>query len=427
MPGASAAFQQHSCKDREKQASSQSIAGEEEPIIVHLHVHRHVKTSKTANSNQVCLQTVKRRHSRIRQKSSNESESGEGDIPQKMQKGLYKTRKRKSSEVDERSAVEETTFNGGYCKVRHLSSDDFPSDIDENCIYEENQTGLSSDLESYKSDSLKLNVSKDFCYQGSIGQESCSVPLLPLQGVAKSVETESRQRKVFVLRTTVIVTMTFIVLAFAAVSSLLLFLRQSTTDSSTSFSNQVALSTTPLPTHSRRYEDFKGAPKALIFIGGDRGGFITDLVEVSPFGSSASCGLPPLPEKLRWGNAGFVSGSLLVCGGERENTHPSRTCWVLKSKQGKWTALYNMTRSKPNIILTSILTDFYSPRSQSTSSVSKDGSLLHIIGGKSHLKDLDYALPSTESVGLYRTIPQQTLMSDTREINSCQRCEMLKP
>ena len=162
MLGASAAFHQRSCKDREKQASSQSVAGEEEPIIVHLNVHVNVKPSKTPSSNQVCLQSVKRRHNRIRQKSSNESESGEGDIPQKMQKRLYKTRKRKSSEVDESSAVEETTFNGGCCKVRHLSSDSFPSDTDENCIYEENHTGLSSDLESYRSDSLKLNVSKDF-------------------------------------------------------------------------------------------------------------------------------------------------------------------------------------------------------------------------------------------------------------------------
>ena len=87
------------------------------------------------------------------------------------------------------------------------------------------------------------------------------------------------------------------------------------------------------------------APRVLVFLGGERAGYMTDIVEVSPFGSSTSCAaLPPLPEKLKWGSAGFVSGNLIVCGGETERHNPSCRCWILGGKGEKWQNLGNLTR-----------------------------------------------------------------------------------
>ena len=90
---------------------------------------------------------------------------------------------------------------------------------------------------------------------------------------------------------------------------------------------------------------FRNDPQSLVFLGGERAGYMTDIVEVSPFDSSSlSCALPPLPEKLKWGSAGFVSGSLVVCGGENERKNPSCLCWVLEEKQDRWHAIGNLTR-----------------------------------------------------------------------------------
>lgn len=90
---------------------------------------------------------------------------------------------------------------------------------------------------------------------------------------------------------------------------------------------------------------FRNDPRALVFLGGERAGYMTDIVEVSPFDSSSlSCALPPLPEKLKWGSAGFVSESLVVCGGENERTNPSCLCWVLGGKQDRWHVIGNLTR-----------------------------------------------------------------------------------
>ena len=90
---------------------------------------------------------------------------------------------------------------------------------------------------------------------------------------------------------------------------------------------------------------YSHAPRVLVFLGGERAGYMTDIVEVSPFGSSTSCAaLPPLPEKLKWGSAGFVSGNLIVCGGETERHNPSCRCWVLGGKGERWQKLGNLTR-----------------------------------------------------------------------------------
>ena len=86
-------------------------------------------------------------------------------------------------------------------------------------------------------------------------------------------------------------------------------------------------------------EEYLNATKALVLIGGEEGGKTTNKVEVSPFSPGPSCTLPPLPEKLKWGSAGFVSRNLLVCGGETDLGNPSRGCWVLESNNSKWTPL----------------------------------------------------------------------------------------
>ena len=51
--------------------------------------------------------------------------------------------------------------------------------------------------------------------------------------------------------------------------------------------------------------------------------------------------------------------------------------------------------------------------------MSKDGSLLHIIGGRSNFKKLGYALPSSQSVSAYIQMPQQDIMLDSKQLTSC--------
>ena len=53
----------------------------------------------------------------------------------------------------------------------------------------------------------------------------------------------------------------------------------------------------------------------------------------------------------------------------------------------------------------------FSPRSQAASTVSKNGQLLHIIGGRSHFKS---SLESMQSVGLQDTSKEQQMMVDRR-------------
>merc|ERR1712012_1103883 len=65
----------------------------------------------------------------------------------------------------------------------------------------------------------------------------------------------------------------------------------------------------------------------LVILGGERGGQVTDAVELV----SQQCPqLPPLPKKVKLGSAGFVSNRLLVCGGETNLQNQNSDCWVLE-------------------------------------------------------------------------------------------------
>ena len=160
--------------------------------------------------------------------------------------------------------------------------------------------------------------------------------------------------------------------------------------------------------------DYLNATKALVLIGGVLGGKITNTVEVSPFSHGPSCTLPPLPEKLKWGSAGFVSRNLLVCGGETGLGNPSRSCWVLESNNSKWTDLgeqltrYCMLNVEQSSLMSNLL---FSSRSQAASTVSRNGQSLHIIGGRSHFQS---SLESTQSVGLQEPSKEQQMMVDQR-------------
>jgi len=92
-------------------------------------------------------------------------------------------------------------------------------------------------------------------------------------------------------------------------------------------------------------------------------------------------GLPPLPKKIKLGSAGFVSNSLLVCGGETNLQNQNSDCWVLKQGSTTWRSLEVLSGS----------------RSQAASSVSGAGSVLRIFGGFSEKVD-GWALDTQQAV-----------------------------
>ena len=87
------------------------------------------------------------------------------------------------------------------------------------------------------------------------------------------------------------------------------------------------------------------AETALVLLGGEQDGQIVETVELFSVSQVSSCKLPPLPKKLKWGNAGFVEDSILVCGGETEQEDHNRACWVLEAATGTWRLLqHQLTR-----------------------------------------------------------------------------------
>ena len=82
----------------------------------------------------------------------------------------------------------------------------------------------------------------------------------------------------------------------------------------------------------------------LVILGGERAGEVTDAVELV----SNPCSLPPLPKKVKLGSAGFVSNSLLVCGGETAIQNQNSDCWVLKPGADNWQTLEILSRQSLN-------------------------------------------------------------------------------
>ena len=91
-------------------------------------------------------------------------------------------------------------------------------------------------------------------------------------------------------------------------------------------------------------QDYSPKSMALVLLGGERSERIVASVEIFPSSLFPSCTLPLLPEKLKWGNAGFVNDDLLVCGGVRPDSKLSRACWALDSTSRHWRPLDNLTR-----------------------------------------------------------------------------------
>ena len=88
----------------------------------------------------------------------------------------------------------------------------------------------------------------------------------------------------------------------------------------------------------------RGEELVLVMMGGEEDGQLEDTVEEFPYNRVPRCKLPPLPMKLKLGNAGFVGDSLLVCGGETELQNPNHACWYLQPCAAGWKSLTNLTR-----------------------------------------------------------------------------------
>ena len=91
------------------------------------------------------------------------------------------------------------------------------------------------------------------------------------------------------------------------------------------------------------------AETALLLLGGEQDGQIVETIELFSVSQVSSCKLPPLPKKLKWGNAGFVDDSILVCGGETEQEDHNRACWVLEAATGNWRLLQHQLSRYWNI------------------------------------------------------------------------------
>jgi len=360
---------------------------------------------------------------RLNQDDESSAEREIADTVQIVQNGVHTTRKRKSREDDHSpysinravlpSSSEET--NERHRKVRYPSSNGSSSGDDERHRDRQSRTGRikkmkHSDPESDAGDIPKQNETQNCNHKRKKNRlESCSLPLLEEESDTVERENNTRDKRkapAHFHKKHVYITVTVSLLLLVGIGIGLLVPQLINPDpprSTEAETQRPALFMPRMLKMSRKEENYTNAPRALIFLGGERAGYMTDIVEVSPFSSSTSCGLPPLPEKLRWGTAGFVSGSLLVCGGETELGNPSRSCWLLETKKGKWTSLPKMT----------------SPRSQSSGTVSKDGSLLHIIGGRSNFKELGYALPSSQSISIHIQMPEQEITRDSKRLTSC--------
>ena len=96
-----------------------------------------------------------------------------------------------------------------------------------------------------------------------------------------------------------------------------------------------------MPSQSR---DNSSSPSVLLLIGGESSERI--VASVNQFSKSLfpACVLPPLPQRLKWGNAGFVNNNLLVCGGVGPDSKLIRACWALDSTSRHWRSLDNLTR-----------------------------------------------------------------------------------
>ena len=77
----------------------------------------------------------------------------------------------------------------------------------------------------------------------------------------------------------------------------------------------------------------------LVAGGKNKSGNIVNDVSLYPFTPHLSQCLPALPVALRWGALGLLGSSLLLCGGEGHNEHPTSSCWTIdntSAETAKW-------------------------------------------------------------------------------------------
>ena len=123
--------------------------------------------------------------------------------------------------------------------------------------------------------------------------------------------------------------------------------------------------------------------RVMVMVGGEQDGQVVNTVDIFPYSfSECSRCISPLPDRLKWGNLGFVSGTLLMCGGEVDSKQ-SQKCLAVDRMTGDWRHVSNLT----------------DPRSQSASTVSAGGDLV-ILGGYSDFSFEDqYQLATMQRVG----------------------------
>ena len=79
-------------------------------------------------------------------------------------------------------------------------------------------------------------------------------------------------------------------------------------------------------------------------LGGEEAGELVASVEVVSKNIHSTCNLPKLPAKIKFGNAGFVEDTILVCGGETEYQNHNHDCWALDTTTRVWNLVAHLSR-----------------------------------------------------------------------------------
>ena len=82
----------------------------------------------------------------------------------------------------------------------------------------------------------------------------------------------------------------------------------------------------------------------VVILGGEDAGELVASVDVVTNNFTSSCNMAKLPVKIKWGNAGFVQNTILVCGGETELQDHNHDCWALDTTTRVWNLVAHLSR-----------------------------------------------------------------------------------